>query len=232
MVAGAGAHAAVLRVVAVLGGAGALLPLAKRILEADGKFQLQLSAVVAQEIETALDELVDVIVIESRAGVDLFLRVVAASRRLNFPLVFLVRSRGDPIGAKWFLDEGADACLTASTSPDDLRAHLEALIRRRSLPATVRCGSLALEPSTRNAVLRGTRIWLSAKEFDTLFLLASAPGKHVSLEELGQRVWGHADATSHDVYRHVVRSLRRKLEALENAPIIRTVWGSGYLLET
>jgi DNA-binding response OmpR family regulator len=88
---------------------------------------------------------------------------------------------------------------------------------------------LAIDPITREASLKGSRLDLTPREFDLLYFFARQPGKVFSRMELLDAVWGY----SHEGYEHTVNThinrLRRKIEK-ENQPPARilTVWGRGY----
>ncbi len=70
---------------------------------------------------------------------------------------------------------------------------------------------------------------LTAKEFDLLVTLASAPDRVFSREALLNSVWGYTylgDGRTVDVH---IGTLRKKIEAVEGVPhYIKTVWGVGY----
>ena len=91
----------------------------------------------------------------------------------------------------------------------------------------LRLGSGQLDLSVRDAVLPdGTRVALSAREFELLRVLAARPHTVHSRSELRSRVFDEAAAASLvDTY---VYYLRRKL----GRAVIRTVHGLGYRLGT
>jgi DNA-binding response OmpR family regulator len=72
-------------------------------------------------------------------------------------------------------------------------------------------------------------IWLTRKEFDLLYLLASTPGQVFTRSELLEDVWDFAwDGDTATVTVHV-RRLREKIENDPSNPVhLVTVWGVGY----
>ena len=70
---------------------------------------------------------------------------------------------------------------------------------------------------------------LTAKEFDLLVTLSSAPERVFTRESLLNQVWGYTylgDGRTVDVH---IGTLRKKIEAIAGAPhYIKTVWGVGY----
>lgn len=90
---------------------------------------------------------------------------------------------------------------------------------------------LYLDESTFCAVLEGRRVELKAKEFKLLQCLFENRNTIVSKEKLFQKVWGDAFFGDSTLNVHI-RRLREKLEEDPGNPkLIKTVWGTGYLLE-
>ena len=78
----------------------------------------------------------------------------------------------------------------------------------------------------------GEEIKLTPIEFETLFLLASHPGKVFSTDEIFEKVWDEKVYEANNTVMVHIRRLRGKLreESRENK-IISTVWGIGYKIE-
>jgi DNA-binding response OmpR family regulator len=129
------------------------------------------------------------------------------------------------------LDAGADDYLTKPFGTAQLDARIRAILRRAvasdARPAEVIVGGLVIDLLARTAALDGTRLDLSAREFDLLRYLAEWPDQVVSKRELLTEVWrqayGGADKTV-DVH---LSWLRRKLGETAQAPrylhTVRTV---------
>ncbi|MCR4839761.1 MAG: response regulator transcription factor [Eubacterium sp.] len=91
---------------------------------------------------------------------------------------------------------------------------------------------LRLDESTMSAVRNGQRIPLKAKEFALLACLFEHKDTIVKKEVLFDEVWGDAFYSDGTLNVHI-RKLREKLEKDPNHPeLIRTVWGTGYMLKT
>ena len=90
---------------------------------------------------------------------------------------------------------------------------------------------LYLDESTFCAFLDGRRIELKAKEFKLLQCLFENRNTIVSKEQLFAKVWKDAFFGDGTLNVHI-RRLREKLEEDPGEPrLIKTVWGTGYLLE-
>lgn len=130
------------------------------------------------------------------------------------------------------LDSGADDYLTKPFAFAEFSARIRALVRRDAASAKpiLRVGRLELDPLAVRAVVDGSPIALSTKEFALLRLLVSRPGESLSRSEILQEVWGttkHIDQTIVDQY---VSYLRRKLDPADPGVSIVTVRGVGYQL--
>ncbi len=90
---------------------------------------------------------------------------------------------------------------------------------------------LALDEATMSAVLNGKRIALKAKEFALLQCLYQHRNTIVKKDQLFEEVWGDTFFSDGTLNVHV-RKLREKLEEDPNNPkMLKTVWGTGYMLE-
>ncbi|MCR5375189.1 MAG: response regulator transcription factor [Lachnospiraceae bacterium] len=96
---------------------------------------------------------------------------------------------------------------------------------------TAKNAILTLDAATMSAVRNGRRVPLKAKEFALLHCLYERRNTIVTKEVLFDEVWGDAFYSDGTLNVHI-RKLREKLEDDPNAPtLIKTVWGTGYILE-
>jgi DNA-binding response OmpR family regulator len=130
---------------------------------------------------------------------------------------------------------GCDDLVSRPYNYSELRARLQALLRRRlwgAPPLQIRVGPLQVDTVSRRAWIDEREIELSRKEFTLLRTLASSPSKVFSRGELMEAVWGWPPAGTPRVTRtldsHASR-LRRKL-ADAGGDFVVNVWGVGYKL--
>jgi len=122
---------------------------------------------------------------------------------------------------------GADDYLPKPCDFGELVARIRALVRRpgTSLPPTLHCGDLELDPSRRVASRAGRPLSLNPKEFAILEVLLAANGVVVSAEEILERVWDEAADPFSQAVRTTISRLRAKLG---DPPVIETVAKTGY----
>jgi DNA-binding response OmpR family regulator len=90
-------------------------------------------------------------------------------------------------------------------------------------------GGLRIDPSSRDVLLAGRKIELSAKEFQLLCALASEPTRVFTKEELLRDVWGYQLMGSTRTLDSHASRVRRKLGDTGRRWIVN-VWGVGYRL--
>jgi DNA-binding response OmpR family regulator len=158
----------------------------------------------------------------------------------DVPIVMLT-ARTEDIDKIVGLELGADDYLTKPFNPRELVARVKAILRRsekRSAPPTnatapdtgITIDNLSIYPERREVLVNGQPVDLRLKEFDLLLALAENKGIVFSREKLLDVVWGFdfaGETRTVDVH---VAHLRHKLAGMR--PVIETVWGMGYKLES
>ncbi len=94
-------------------------------------------------------------------------------------------------------------------------------------PARLQCGALEMDRVERRAVLAGSVLQLTRREFAVLLFLADRVNRVVRRADLLEKVWNVTDDDESKVD-HYVTHLRRKLGA--HAGMIETIHGVGYCL--
>ena len=160
------------------------------------------------------------------------------SRRLresgDIPVIMLT-AKGTVSDRVVGLEHGADDYVTKPFSPRELVLRVDSVLRRTGEPppasGPVQSGDLVVDPGSRVVTWDGTRVPMTAREFDLLHHFVSHAGKVFSREDLLRDVWGWSFGDDSTVTVHV-RRLREKLEANPTRPVrLVTVWGVGYRWE-
>ena len=146
-----------------------------------------------------------------RSGLD----VLEEAKRLRPGTPVLVLSvRGEEEDKVRALDLGADDYVTKPFSLRELLARVRNQLRRTlaAAPEVLRFPDLVIDRGRRTVVQGEREVRLTPTELAILELLASRPGRPVTLRQIIAAVWTGAPATTSDTVRVHVGSLRRKLE--------------------
>jgi two-component system copper resistance phosphate regulon response regulator CusR len=131
------------------------------------------------------------------------------------------------------LELGADDYLVKPFAFSELLARIRSILRRGPgrQPETLRVTDLELDLIRHKATRAGQRLDLTPKEFALLSLLVRRKGEVLSRTLIAEQVWDmHFDSDT-NVVDVAVRRLRRKVDDPFPQKLIRTVRGSGYVLE-
>ena len=161
-----------------------------------------------------------------------------AELRRNSMIPILVTSarteQGDRMAA---LELGADGYLPKPFDLRELRARMDACLRRAGQPWVEQSGTSILDADGIRLDARQRRVWvndnsqdLTPKEFDLLHALMAKSGEVCRTEELLWQVWGYdEDIRTRTLSVHIGR-LRQKIEDNRSSPQhIVTVPGVGYM---
>lgn len=168
------------------------------------------------ELVTRLDPLVTTLDI-SLPDID-GIEVCRQIRTVSNTFVVMLTARTDEIDALMGLDAGADDYQTKPFRPRELRARIEAILRRQRrdpplaattpptphappVPAppdhaepapavTTTSDGLLVDPLARTVHVEGAEVHLTRSEFDLLAALAGAPGRVLSKDALVRVLWG------------------------------------------
>ncbi|MBT9140206.1 MAG: Alkaline phosphatase synthesis transcriptional regulatory protein PhoP [Dehalococcoidia bacterium] len=170
----------------------------------------------------------------------------------GFEVCRMMRSRGDNtpviiLTAKDELEDkamgfnlGVDDYVTKPFSPSELALRVKAVLRRvggddlapRLKEGTFDDGRLYINSKTRGTKLNNVSVYLTAKEFDLLWVLANNPGVVYSRDQLLDMVWGNEYFGDSGTVTVLIRRIREKIEKdPANPTYLKTVWGIGYKFE-
>lgn len=153
----------------------------------------------------------------------------------NVPIIMLT-AKGDDMDKIMGLEYGADDYITKPFNILEVKARMKAILRRNNKSEkeqvksnVLNIGDMRIDCDSRSLFIRGKEIYLTAKEFDLLELLAFNPNRVYSRDVLLKTVWGAdypGDGRTVDVH---IRRLREKIEDNSSEPkYVHTKWGVGY----
>jgi len=155
----------------------------------------------------------------------------------DVPIIMLT-ARRDEIDRIAGLEMGADDYVLKPFSPQELVSRVRAVLRRTSTKQaktgekSLSFSSMIIDPQTRLVTINNNEINLTAKEFDTLWLLALHPRQVFTRNQVLEQVWGISDYIDPSTVTVHIRRLREKIEPDPSNPQhLLTVWGVGYKFE-
>jgi DNA-binding response OmpR family regulator len=201
----------------------------ERGLTANG-FAVEIAERGDQALELARTDRFDLVILDlGLPGMDGF-DVLRELRQVNerVPVVILTARENvrDTVAG---LEGGADDYITKPFRFQELLARVRLRLRgeRAAEATTIRVGDLKLDLRTKQVVVDGNEIDLSAREFAMAETFFRHPGQVLSREQLLDLVWGYAFDPRSNVVDVYVGYLRKKLGRHR----ITSVRGMGYRLE-
>lgn len=131
------------------------------------------------------------------------------------------------------LDLGADDYLTKPFGFEELLARIRALIRRKTgfSSSAIKVADLEMDLVKHKVTRAGKEIVLTNREYALLQFFLNRAGHLVSRTALSEHVWEHDfDTFSNVIDVHIAR-LRRKIDDGFTGKLLKTIRGSGYILE-
>ncbi len=163
---------------------------------------------------------------------------VKIREKYNFPIIFL-SAKSEDTDKITGLGFGADDYVTKPFNPLELVARVRSQIRRYvsfgSLKVTKNMlvtGGLALNKDTKEVLVDGEGVKLTAREYNILKYLMDNMGKVLSSTQIYEAVWNEpAFHTEKTVTVHI-KNIREKIEINPKEPkYLKVVWGLGYKIE-
>lgn len=200
----------------------------KNYLEGEG-YSLNLLTTLKEAAEVDLNEYKIIILdwmLPDGQGLD-FLKKIRQGFAPN-PVIMLT-ARAELIDKVIALESGANDYLTKPFEPRELVARIRVQLRekltgKKFQSEKIEIGDLSIDKNRREATFAGKKIDLTKLEYDLLLLMAEAPGKPFSREELLNKIWGYESyPTTRTVDTHILQ-LRQKT----SDDYLETIRGIGY----
>lgn len=163
--------------------------------------------------------------------------VLTDLRKTSSVPVLMLTAKDSEIDKVLGLRLGADDYLTKPFSMNEFVARVQSIIRRYTSlggessmeVSTLTFDNISITPDTREVLVSGVPVELTAKEFDLLYFLAKNKGKVFTKKQIYHAVWNDEYAFDDNNIMVHIRRLRKKIELNPEQPkFIQTVWGVGY----
>jgi two-component system response regulator PhoP len=148
---------------------------------------------------------------------------------MTFPILILT-ARDNWTDKVEALDSGADDYVVKPFQIEEIKARLNALLRRAAgfAKPTLDFAGLSLNTTAKRMQVNGSEVELTAYEYKVLEYLMLHPGKVVSKTELTEHLYDQDYDRDSNVLEVFIRRLRQKLDPEETLKPIDTIRGQGY----
>jgi two-component system, OmpR family, KDP operon response regulator KdpE len=181
-------------------------------------YQVLTAANGQEALVTAAQKSPDVVILDISLGSEPDgLEVCRRLREWSNVPVIMLSVHGEEKTKVTALDAGADDYLTKPFGIEELRARIQAVMRRTSTePASsanseIRVGELVIDLVNRRVLVEGDDVHLTPKEYELLRLLATHPGKVMTHRAILADVWGPEYGDMDHYVRVFVNQIRKKL---------------------
>lgn len=151
--------------------------------------------------------------------------------KLKMPIVFLTaRDKENDMLTGFSL--GADDYIRKPFSIVELKARVKAVLSRihheKNDDASIKIGTLTLDPVKKEVNIKGKPVELTKKEYQILLLLVQNIGRFITREEILDSIWSDTLVTERTVDVHITR-LRKRLGNF--GARIKSRTGYGYFID-
>lgn len=132
------------------------------------------------------------------------------------------------------LRSGADDYLTKPFEIAELTARIAALSRRKDkvlADSIITFRDVSIDTIKREVVRAGVKVELRRKEYDILRYLIANAGRMVSREMIMQHVWESGRESWNNTIDVHIKHLRDRIDRPFEVPLIKTVYGIGYMVD-
>ena len=160
----------------------------------------------------------------------------------NIPII-LISAKSEDTDKILGLNMGADDYITKPFNTLELIARVKSQLRRYTVlgnysgkneenNSIIRSGGLSLNKDTKEVIVDGKVIKLTATELGILKLLLKNQGKVFSIDEIYENVWNEPSYNAENTVAVHIRRIREKIEINPKEPkYLKVVWGIGYKIE-
>ncbi len=198
-------------------------------------FEVDTTSSGAEGIRIAVEKIPDLIVLDimmpEMDGIETC-QLLRAEPILKDVLILFLTARGEDYSQLAGFEAGADDYVKKPVSLQVLLSRIQALLRRKIISeqtdnaAIIQIGDLLIDNEKHKVFFHHREIFLTKKEFELLYFMASKPGKVFSRDEIYSKVWGNDLIVGERTIDVHIRKLREKL----SNNLIKTYKGIGYCL--
>ena len=165
----------------------------------------------------------DIIIMQLYKEIENICEIISCIRMVTFiPILFFANQ--SVYRKKELIRAGADSVINIESSAEEIELHIFSLVRRylewnseKEKNRNIQTGNLFINNEEHQIYLYEQQLCLTRREYDFLYLLASAPRRIYTFEQIYQLVWkDYPVGDIKNIIWCLVKRLRKKLNIVEN----------------
>ncbi|MBQ3409008.1 MAG: response regulator transcription factor [Clostridia bacterium] len=182
----------------------------------------------------AKQDIYDVIILDLMLPIKNGYEVLDEIRAEGISVPVLILTAKDALNDKLKgFKKGADDYLTKPFAKEELKARIEAMIRRNNpnyFQKELTFKELRLNVNSRKAYIGDAELNLQGKQFDMLEYLLNAQNRIITKEQIFDKIWGFESETTANVVEVYASGIRKELKKFNYDKYFKTIRGVGYML--
>lgn len=182
----------------------------------------------------ALQDIYDVIILDIMLPIKNGYEVLETIRKekIMTPVLILTAKDGLNDKLKGF-QKGADDYLTKPFAKEELKARIEAMIRRNNpnfYKNEISFKDLKIDITNRKAYIQDNELKFQGKQFDMLEYLIHYQNRILTKEQIFDKIWGFDSETTANVVEVYASGIRKELKKYNYDKYFKTIRGVGYMI--
>lgn len=219
-----------------------ILQLIKMNLEIEGHIPITAENAL-DALELVIKERPDIIILDAMLPDISGFNLIPKIKNIDDIPIIMLTAKSDINDKLLGLQLGADDYITKPFNTLELIARVKSQLRRYTVlgnyggkneenNSIIRSGGLSLNQDTKEVIVDGEVIKLTATELGILKLLLKNQGKVFSIDEIYENVWNEPSYNVENTVAVHIRRIREKIEINPKEPkYLKVVWGIGYKIE-
>lgn len=182
----------------------------------------------------AMQDIYDVIILDIMLPIKNGYEVLETIRKEKILTPVLILTAKDGLNDKLNgFQKGADDYITKPFAKEELKARIEAMIRRNNpnyYKNEVSFKDLKIDITNRKAYVKDKQLKFQGKQFDMLEYLIHYQNRILTKEQIFDKIWGFDSETTANVVEVYASGIRKELKKYNYDKYFKTIRGVGYMI--
>lgn len=183
----------------------------------------------------AKQDIYDVILLDLMLPIKNGFQVLEEIRKKKILTPVLILTAKDSLDDKLEgFQKGADDYLTKPFAKEELKARIEAMIRRNNpkfYKNEITFKDLKIDCNNRRAWINEDEVKLQGKQFDMLEYLIHYQNRIITKDQIFDKIWGFNSETTTNVVEVYASGIRKELKKYDYDKYFKTIRGVGYMIK-